>query len=192
MTDAPRPAVFLDRDGTINVERDYLSDPDQLELIPGAAEAIAACNAAGLPVIVVTNQSGIARGMFDEERFHEITARLGELLAERGARVDATYYCPHHPEHGGARYARACECRKPQPGMLVRAAREHGLGTTRSWIVGDSLRDLEAGAAVGARGILVATGKGAVQYASALERGAPPEHHVADLGAAVRLVLAGS
>lgn len=189
MTDALRPAVFLDRDGTINVERDYLADPAELELIPGAAQAIRELAAAGYAVIVVTNQSGVARGMLTEERLAEITARLDELLAAEGAEVSATYYCPHHPDYGGARYQRVCACRKPGAGMLEQAAREHGLDLERSWIVGDALRDLEAGAAVGARGILVATGKGSVQHAAARERDAAPEHYVPDLGAAARVIL---
>ncbi|MCA8981744.1 MAG: D-glycero-beta-D-manno-heptose 1,7-bisphosphate 7-phosphatase [Planctomycetes bacterium] len=189
MSTAARPAVFLDRDGTINVERDYLDDPSEVELIPGAAEAIRELNVAGFPVVVVTNQSGIARGMFDESRLAEITRRLDELLAARGAKILASYYCPHHPDYGGERYQRVCDCRKPGSGMLEQAAREHGLDLSASWIIGDSLRDLEAGAAVGAHGILVATGKGAEQYAAARARGEAPEDFAADLGAAVRLVL---
>jgi len=189
VTSSARSAVFLDRDGTINVERDYLSDPEQLELIPGAGPAIHALNDAGLPVIVVTNQSGIARGMLDTARLDRITARLDELLAAEGASVLATYHCPHHPE-----YAERldCECRKPRPGMLLRAAREHGLDLERSWIVGDSLRDLSAGEAVGARGILVETGKGAVQSAAARKGGDAPACVVADLAAAVQRILADS
>jgi D-glycero-D-manno-heptose 1,7-bisphosphate phosphatase len=184
-----RPAVFLDRDGTINVERDYLADPDLLELIPGAALAIRELAEAGYAIVVVTNQSGIARGLLTEERLAEITTRLDELLAAEGARVDATYYCPHHPDHGDERHRRDCTCRKPGSGMLKIAAHEHELDLARSWIVGDSLRDLEAGEAVGARGILVATGKGSVQYAAARERGDAPEHYVPDLSAAAGVVL---
>lgn len=189
MSDALRPAVFLDRDGTINVERDYLADPAELELIPGSAEAIRELNTAGFPVIVVTNQSGIARGMFDEERLAQITKRLDELLSAQGASLAASYYCPHHPDYGGERYQRDCACRKPRSGMLEQAAREHGLDLASSWIVGDSLRDLEAGAAVGAHGILVSTGKGSAQYAAARERHAVPEHYVPDLSAAARVIL---
>lgn len=187
-----RPAVFLDRDGTINVERDYLADPDQLELIPGAAQAIRDLAAAGFAVVVVTNQSGIARGKLTEDRLAEITARLAELLAEHDAHLTASYYCPHHPDYGDERYRRECACRKPGSGMLERAARELGLDLASSWIVGDSLRDLRAGAAVGSRGILVATGKGNAQHAAARERGAEPEHFVSDLGAAADLILGRS
>lgn len=156
---AKRAAAFLDRDGTINREVDYLAHPDDLELLPGAADAVARLNRAGLQVIVVTNQSGVARGKLDEEMLSRIHARLDELLVESGAHVDAYYACPHHPEHGGPRYRRACDCRKPLPGMLLAAAADHELDLAGSWMVGDSLRDVEAGLAAGTRAILVATGK---------------------------------
>lgn len=189
MTSPPRPAVFLDRDGTINVERDYLADPAELQLIPGSAQAIRSLADAGLAVVVVTNQSGIARGMLTEARLAEITARLDSLLAAEDAALLATYYCPHHPEYGGERYQRSCACRKPGAGMLEQAAREHDLDLASSWIVGDSMRDLEAGAKVGARGILVATGKGSEQYAAAQSRGARLPTFAADLSAATRIIL---
>lgn len=188
---ARRPAVFLDRDGTINEELDYLADPDRLALYPGAAEAIAALNAAGLPVVVITNQSGVARGRLDEETLARIHAALRERLAAAGARVDLILYCPHHPELGGERYRRDCACRKPRPGMLEEAARRLDLDLARSWVVGDSARDLEAGAAVGARGILVATGKGADEYERLSAAGRAPER-AADLAAAVRSILAAA
>lgn len=154
-----RPAVFLDRDGTINEEVDYLSDPADLVLLPGAAAAIRRWNGAGYLVVVVTNQSGIARGLLDEERLREIHDRLQRMLAREGAAIDAFYHCPHHPDFGEPPLRERCGCRKPAPGMLLRAAEELHLDLERSWIVGDSLRDLEAGAAVGVRGILVETGK---------------------------------
>lgn len=154
-----RPAVFLDRDGTVNREVDYLADPGELELLPGAAEAIARWNDAGWLVVVVTNQSGIARGILSEERLREIHDRLALILAERGAVIDAFHHCPHHPEIGEPPYRCDCDCRKPAPGMLLRAAAELSIDLSRSWIIGDSFRDLEAGAAAGVPGILVATGK---------------------------------
>ncbi len=157
----PRPtrAAFLDRDGTINVEVDYLSSPEALELLPGAARAIRRLNEGGWLVVVVTNQSGIARGKLDEAQLTAIHAELDAKLQQEGARVDAYYHCPHHPEHGPPPYRQECECRKPRPGMLLRAAREHDLELESSWMIGDSLRDLEAGRAAGTRCILVATGK---------------------------------
>ncbi|MDF1800518.1 MAG: D-glycero-beta-D-manno-heptose 1,7-bisphosphate 7-phosphatase [Planctomycetota bacterium] len=182
-----RPALFLDRDGTINVEVDYLSKLADLELIPGAAEAIAAANAAGLVVVVYTNQSGIARGMLSEADLDELHFELDRRLALQGARIDAYEYCPHHPEIGELPYRADCACRKPKPGMLLDAARAHGLDLGASWAVGDSLRDLDAARAAGIpHRVLVRTGKGAVQ-ASGL---APDDHVVADLGEAVELVLA--
>ena len=186
MTPVParRPAVFLDRDGTINVEVDYLRRIEDLVLIPGSARAIARLNRAGYPVVAVTNQSGIARGLLDEQTLSEIHERLAVLLAAESAHLDAVFVCPHHPEHGEAPHRRDCDCRKPAPGLLFRAAEELGLDLARSWMVGDSLRDLEAGAAAGVRGILVGTGKGVE-----LPGDAPGWLAVADLEEAVAVIL---
>lgn len=119
----PRPAVFLDRDGVLIEDVHYLKNPEQVRLTPGAGPAVARLNAEGLPVVVVTNQSGVARGYFPEEAVAEAHRRLDELLAEHGARIDRYYHCPHHPDGTVAAYRVACECRKPRPGMLLRAAR---------------------------------------------------------------------
>jgi D-glycero-D-manno-heptose 1,7-bisphosphate phosphatase len=147
--DAPlRPGVFLDRDGTIIEDIGYLADPAGVMLLPGAAEAIARINRAGVPVIVVTNQSGIGRGLYGEEHFWATQRRMEELLAREGARVDAVYHCPHAPEQG-------CECRKPRAALFLRAAAEHGLDPTRSWFAGDRLRDVLPGIRLGGTGILV-------------------------------------
>ena len=145
-----RPAVFLDRDGTIIEDAHHLSHVDQVRLIPGAGEAVRRLNEHGLPVVVVTNQSGVARGFFPESLVADVYARLRELLAEQGAHVDGHYHCPHHPTEGSGRYTRDCECRKPKPGMLLAAARELSLDLSRSWMVGDRLTDPQAGAAAGA------------------------------------------
>lgn len=155
-----RPAVFLDRDGTINVEVNYLHRIADLVLVPGTAEAIARLNGAGLPVLVVTNQAGIARGLYDVAAMDLLHAHLQEVLAQHGAHVDGFYYCPHHPDVSGL-----CSCRKPARGMLLRAARDHGVDLARSWLVGDSAGDIGAGRAAGCRTILVRTG-----YGSAVER----------------------
>jgi len=181
-----RQAVFLDRDGTINEEVDYLSDPEQLVLLPGAAAAIRRWNEAGYLVVVVTNQSGIARGLLDEARLREIHDRLREMLRVEGAELDAFYHCPHHPDLGEPPLRARCDCRKPAPGMLLRAAEELGIDLARSWIVGDSLRDLEAGAAAGVRGILVETGK-----ADRLPEGRDGWWSARGLEEAARIVLAG-
>jgi D-glycero-D-manno-heptose 1,7-bisphosphate phosphatase len=177
----PREAVFLDRDGTVIEEVCYLADPAQVKLIPGAAEAIRRLNEAGVLVVLVTNQSGVARGYFPESRVRDVHARLAELLAECGAKIDASYYCPHHPTESVGHYRIACECRKPKPGLLLAAARELGIDLAQSWMIGDKPCDAEAGTAAGCRTILVRTGHGVELPAEA--------DAVADLGAAVAAVL---
>jgi D-glycero-D-manno-heptose 1,7-bisphosphate phosphatase len=158
-----RPALFLDRDGVLTREDDWVLAPHQVELLPGAAEGLRRLNLAGVPAVVVTNQSALARGWIDERGLAAIHARLAELLAEQGARVDAIYHCPHHPTAGAGDLTRACDCRKPEPGLLVRAARELGLDLSASWMVGDAGRDLEAAWRAGARAALVRSGKGAAE-----------------------------
>jgi D-glycero-D-manno-heptose 1,7-bisphosphate phosphatase len=145
-----RPALFLDRDGTINVDTVHVSRPDTLRLIPGAAAAIARVNAAGVPVIVVSNQSGIGRGLFTVDEYEQVRARIDELLAAEGARVLATYYCPHSPDAEPP-----CECRKPGAALYRAAAAEHGIDLARSWYVGDRLRDIQPARTFRGRGILV-------------------------------------
>jgi D-glycero-D-manno-heptose 1,7-bisphosphate phosphatase len=152
-----RRAVSLDRDGTICEEMGYVNHMDRLRVFPFAAEAIRRLNEALIPVIVMTNQSGIARNIFPERLVHEVHKKMISELAAGGARLDAIYFCPHKSED-------ACECRKPNPGLLKRAAREHGLDLTASWVVGDRYADLEMGHAVGSRGILVMTGYGRGEY----------------------------
>ena len=147
-------AVFLDRDGTINVDTGYVSSPDDVRLLPGAGEAVARLNRAGWRVIVVSNQSGLARGMFDERTLEEIHDRLRELLAAEGARLDAIYVCPHLAEGAAvAQYEIDCDCRKPADGLLRRAAEQWGVDLAASWMVGDSDRDVEAGRRAGCRTI---------------------------------------
>lgn len=145
-----RPALFLDRDGTINVDTAHVARADDVRLIPGAAAAIARVNAAGIPVIVVSNQSGIGRGLFTVEEYERVRERIDELLAAAGAEVLSTYYCPHAPD-----VPPTCECRKPGPAMFQRAAAEHGIDLARSWYVGDRLRDIQPAKTFGGHGILV-------------------------------------
>jgi D-glycero-D-manno-heptose 1,7-bisphosphate phosphatase len=147
---ALRPALFLDRDGTINIDTTHVSRPDTVRLIPGAAAAIARVNAAGLLVIVVSNQSGIGRGLFTVVEYEQVRERIDELLSAAGAHVLTTYYCPHSPD-----VAPACECRKPGPGLYRQAAAEHGIDLARSWYVGDRLRDIQPAKSFGGHGILV-------------------------------------
>jgi D-glycero-D-manno-heptose 1,7-bisphosphate phosphatase len=154
-------AVFLDRDGTIVEEGGYLDRIDRLVLFPWSVDAVRILNRAGLPVVIVTNQAGVARGMFTEDVVRDLHDHLAGRFANGGARVDGFYYCPHHPEASVERYRLRCECRKPAPGMLRRAARELGLDLARSYVVGDRWIDVQMGAAAGARGLLVRTGYGA-------------------------------
>jgi D-glycero-D-manno-heptose 1,7-bisphosphate phosphatase len=153
-------AVFLDRDGTINIEKEYLYQAAEFEFIPGAAEAIRLLNQAGMLVVVVTNQSGVARGYYTEEDVENLHRHIDRELESCGAHVDAWLYCPHHPTGRGS-YGLPCNCRKPLPGMLQDAARRYGIDLEKSAIIGDKLADIEAGLAAGCRTILVRTGYGA-------------------------------
>lgn len=155
--------MFLDRDGTLNEEVDYLSRPEDLALISGAGEAVRRLNEAGMAVVVVTNQSGIGRGYYGWEDFAAVMARMEALLAEAGARLDAVYACPFHEKGQGEYGVPGHADRKPNPGMLLRAAEEHGLDLSRSWMVGDKAPDVEAGRRAGCRTVLVRTGYGAAE-----------------------------
>ncbi|MCA1905369.1 MAG: HAD family hydrolase [Desulfarculus sp.] len=183
-----RPAVFLDRDGTINREVSYLSRPQDVEILPGAAEAIARLNAAGFWVVVISNQSGLARGYFDEGDLALVQLEINRRLKAAGARVDAWYFCPHHPAGVVEDLALACECRKPGIGLIMQAAREIALTLEGSFMVGDRLLDVACGRRAGLTSILVKSG----------HPDWPPEvpeqepHFVAaDLAAAVDWILAG-
>ncbi len=155
-----RAAVFLDRDGTIIRQVHHLVDPRQIRLLPGAAEAIRRLNRAGWAVVIVTNQSVVARGMTDERRMREINDEVLRRLTGRGAQVDRVESCPHHPAGKVARYRRRCRCRKPAPGMFLRAARILSLDLTRSVVIGDGAGDILAGKAIGAATILLLGGHG--------------------------------
>lgn len=157
VTDDPtprRPAAFLDRDGVLNVDRGYAHRPDQLEWIDGAPEAVRLLNDAGYLVIVVTNQSGIARGLYDEDAVRRFHAHMQTALQGHGAHVDAFYYCPHHPEGSVSQYALRCNCRKPAIGLLEQAAREWPIDLSRSFLIGDRAHDLAAAAAFNIKGLL--------------------------------------
>lgn len=151
-----KPAVFFDRDNTLIVSDGYLGDAGKVVLVHGAAEAIARLRGLGFAIVVVSNQSGIARGMFDEEATQAVNARLDAMLKQQNpaAVIDLHEYCPHHPEAPLEKYRVECDCRKPKPGMLLKAGREMGLDLGRSWMVGDAPRDIEAGKAAGCRTVL--------------------------------------
>lgn len=153
-------AVFLDRDGTINREVHHLNRVEDFELLDGAAQAIRLLNEAGVRVVVVTNQAAVGRGLLSERGLNDIHASMEQQLHEHGAHVDSIYSCPHHPTAGIGVYGVECTCRKPRPGSLERAARELGLDLERSFIVGDKQSDLDAGASVGCKTVLVRTGYG--------------------------------
>ena len=160
------PAVFLDRDGTLLEEAGYLDRLERLIFFPYTIDAIRLLNRAGFSVVVVTNQAGIARGIFKESFVAEAHQHIAGRLAAGGARVDAFYYCPHHPDAVLPEFRRSCDCRKPQPGMLTRAAADLDLALGRSFVVGDRWHDLEAGQRVGARTVLVRTGYGRTEEAA--------------------------
>jgi D-glycero-D-manno-heptose 1,7-bisphosphate phosphatase len=152
--------VFLDRDGTIIEEVGYLDRAERVALYPWTIDAIRAFNRAGLAVVMITNQSGVARGFFTESVVDDVHGHLAAMLAEGGARIDAYYYCPHHPDGKVPGYARACDCRKPGRALVDRAARELGIDPARSFVVGDRWVDVALARAVGAGGVLVRTGYG--------------------------------
>ena len=137
-------AVFLDRDGNINVEKGYIRDIAELELYPGVGKAVKSLNEAGILAILITNQSGAARGFYPESHIQALNERTEELLSNYNARLDAIYYCPHHPDDG-------CSCRKPKPGSILKAASDFDIDLAVSWMVGDSESDLQAGTAAGCR-----------------------------------------
>ena len=183
MTEGTRPAIFLDRDGTLTEEMVYLSDPERVVLLPGTAAALSDFREAGFILVVVTNQSGIARGLYTENDYHAVAKRLDEMLAEAGSPVDATLYCPHHPDSGPV-----CECRKPATGMYRRAAAELGVDLADSYYVGDKASDVTPALELGGVGVLVRTGFGADEAARVPAGTAVVE----DLGGAVRLILRGA
>ena len=153
--------IFLDRDGTLNEEVNYLHRPEDLVLLPGVREGLSRLKAAGFQLIVVTNQAGVARGYYPESQVAVLHEALNKELGPEAA-VDAFYYCPHHPEHGIGKYKTACRCRKPEIGMLLDAERDipGGIDKERSWMIGDKLQDTECGHRFGVPSILVGTGYG--------------------------------
>ncbi len=153
-------AVFLDRDGTINEQMGYINHISRFQLLPGVRRAIKQLNDANVPVIVISNQSGLARGYFPEELLSEVHEKMNLLLTEKGAHVDAIYYCPHHPEAKEEKFRETCDCRKPKPGLVLRAAKELGIDPEKSFVVGDRWSDIKTAVNCGAKSILVRTGYG--------------------------------
>ncbi len=178
-----KPAVFLDRDGTINEEMGYINHLSRFHLLPASAGAIARLNRAGVPVVVVTNQSGVARKYFPASLIHQVHDLMIRLLAAQGARLDGIYICQHGPDDG-------CNCRKPRPGLLLQAAQDLPIDLARSYVVGDRFNDVQLAANVGAKGILVLTGygRGEVEHYQG-ERRAEPAFMAQDLAEAVDWIL---
>jgi D,D-heptose 1,7-bisphosphate phosphatase len=176
-----RPAAFLDRDGTITLDRGYLRRPGDVELIPGAADAVRSLGRAGFLVVVVSNQSGVARGLMTEEDVALVHEKLESLLALEGVRLDGAYYCPNLAEGTDERYTRDVSCRKPATGLIERAVRDLGIDLPSSVMVGDQVSDMELASRVGIPGVLVLTGKGRESLAAAHERGLPVAHRASDL-----------
>jgi D-glycero-D-manno-heptose 1,7-bisphosphate phosphatase len=189
---ARRPAVFIDRDGTLTEEVGYVNHPSRLRLLPRSAAAVRRLNEAGIAAVVATNQAGVARGYFSPEVMEATHERLIALLKDAGAHLDGLYVCPHHPTEGAPPFRADCECRKPKPGLLLGAARDLGLDLSESTMVGDKASDLLVAPAVGCRAVLVLTGYGLGEWEyrrSHFSRA--PDHVAGDLLDAVEWVVAG-
>jgi D-glycero-D-manno-heptose 1,7-bisphosphate phosphatase len=185
-----RPAVFLDRDGTLIRDLNHAFDPKRIEILPGVCAGLARLQASGYALVVVTNQSGVARGYFTVRDVRAMNAALDRALRQEGLRIEAYYFCPHHPQGTVAAFANLCLCRKPRPGLLLRAASDLGLDLAASWLVGNAPSDILAGRAAGCRTVLVGEGATSAsgadvvaatveEAASAILRAAEPRRAVA-------------
>ncbi len=159
-----KKAVFLDRDGTINIDSGYINSPELFQFIPGSIQAIRRLKKAGFLIIIVTNQAGIAKGIIKEENIESLNSAFMELLKKNGAGCDGYYFCPHHHEGSIEKYRKKCGCRKPEPGMLLRAASEHGVDLNSSFFVGDKVSDILAADNAGVKPLLVMTGYGRTEF----------------------------
>jgi len=174
VSDKPKPAVFLDRDGTIIEEVGYIDSPDKIQVIPGADEAIKSLKDAGFKIIVISNQSGVAYGYFDENTVRLINNRVAENFASGRAIIDAFYFCPHHPDFGNKHYRKDCDCRKPKPGMILQAVEEHKIDLSKSIMIGDKFTDVKTGKDLNIFSILVLTGFGKEEYQKIKSNGLQP------------------
>jgi D,D-heptose 1,7-bisphosphate phosphatase len=183
------PAVFLDKDGTLIRDVPYNVDPEQIQLMPDGAAGLRVLHTAGYRLIVITNQSGVARGYFEEADLPAVHQKLAELLAEVGVPLAGFYYCPHHPDGVVPEYTVDCSCRKPEPGLLLQAAQEHRIDLRRSWFIGDILNDVEAGHRAGCRTILLDNGHETEWVLSELRR---PDHITKNINSAAATILLSS
>ena len=184
------PAVFLDRDGTINEEMGYVNHLERFVLLPRVGQAIRLLNENGLKAVVVTNQSGVARGYFPESLVHQIHHKMQDLLKTEGAQIDGIYYCPHHPEAGNPPYRQKCRCRKPAPGLVEEAVKDLDIDCSKSYVIGDRGLDIEFAHRIGAKGILVLTGYGKGEWEFLRDQwSVKPDHVAPDLYEAVQWIL---
>lgn len=179
------PAVFLDRDGVLIRDVDHLHREDQLRLLPGVASALSRLNRAGWLTIIISNQAVVAKGMLSEAEMYRIGEVLSLRIARKGARLDASYYCPHHPEGKVSEYIRRCMCRKPEPGLILKAVKEMNIDLKRSYLVGDKTGDILAGERAGVKTILVKTGYGGGDAKYPMR----PDYIVKNLMGAVKIIL---
>jgi len=182
--------VFLDRDGTINEEVGYVNHIERFNLLPRAGQAIRLLNQQGWKAVVITNQSGVARGYFSESLVHQVHQKMRDLLKKEGAHLDGIYYCPHHPDIGVPPYRQTCRCRKPATGLIEEAVKELDLDTSQSYMIGDRWADVEFGRRVGAKAVLILTGYGRGEWEYFREqRAVKPDYVAEDLFAAVQWIL---
>jgi D-glycero-D-manno-heptose 1,7-bisphosphate phosphatase len=181
--------VFLDRDGTINEEVGYVNHIDRFALLPGAVEAIRELNRFGLKVILITNQSGVARGYFPEKLLKAVHEKLCSMVEAAGGHLDGIYYCPHHPVEGKPPYRKDCHCRKPKIGMLQTASDELEIDLERSYVIGDRLNDIKLANNAGSKGVLVLTGYGKGEWENHRKKGPSPWKVAKDIQEAVQLIL---
>lgn len=182
-----RPAIFLDKDGTLVRDIPYNVDPERLEFYPDVFPGLQRLDAAGYSLIVITNQAGVARGYFPESALATLQVCFQQRFQDAGVALTGFYYCPHHPQGIVADYTLSCNCRKPQPGLLYRAAQQHGIDLSRSWLIGDILNDVEAGRAAGCRTILIHNGN---ETEWLLSPSRLPHHIVSCFAEAVPVILA--
>ena len=183
-------AVFLDRDGTLNEEVGYVNHLEQFILLPHVGQAIRLLNERGFQAVVITNQSGVARGYFPESLIHEVHQKMQDLFKEEGAHFDGIYYCPHHPEVGTPPYRQKCRCRKPATGLVEKAVKELDIDCSRSYVIGDRGVDIEFAPQIGAKGILVLTGYGKGEWEHLRDQWkVRPDHVATDLYEAVQWIL---
>ncbi|MDZ4835340.1 MAG: HAD family hydrolase [Candidatus Melainabacteria bacterium] len=190
MSPSQKPVVFLDRDGTLNVESGYIRDLNDLQLIDGAADAVRKLNSSGIAAVLITNQTGAARGYYSEDHIRNLNAKLVKLLKDQQAFLDDVYYCPHLPDGTVEQYTQTCDCRKPAPGLVEQAYNEHPeLDRTRSFVVGDKATDVELASNCGAKSILVETGYGKQVQAGEYQWKVTPDYQTDSIVEAVEWIL---